>query len=69
MPEKISELTTDSAINLALDTISKKKQALIFVNTKRSAEKLAEETGAAGYITKPFSTSELLDVVKCRLRR
>jgi len=44
MPEKISELTTDSAINLALDTISKKKQALIFVNTKRSAEKLAEET-------------------------
>jgi len=40
---KIQSITSDSAINLALDTISIKKQALIFTNTKRSAEKTAEE--------------------------
>ncbi len=32
-----------STIELALDTIKKKKQALIFVNSKRSAEKVAED--------------------------
>jgi len=35
--------TTNNAINLALDTIKRGKQALVFVNTKRSAEKTAEE--------------------------
>ena len=40
---KIPELTNDATINVALDTISKKKQALVFVNAKRSAEKTAEE--------------------------
>jgi helicase len=39
----ISEQSKDSTINLALDTIKINKQALIFVNTKRSAEKTAEE--------------------------
>ncbi len=35
---------TDShAINLAIDTIKRDKQALVFVNTKRSAEKAAED--------------------------
>jgi helicase len=45
MPEKtkIDSITSDSTINLALDTIKIKKQALIFTNTKRSAEKTAEE--------------------------
>lgn len=33
----------DDVVTLALDTISKGKQALIFVNTKRSAEKVAED--------------------------
>ena len=33
----------DSTINLALDTIGMNKQALIFANTKRSAEKTAED--------------------------
>ncbi len=40
---KIPELSNEPAINLALDTIEKKKQALIFVNTRRSAEKTAED--------------------------
>ncbi|MEM4263899.1 MAG: helicase-related protein [Candidatus Woesearchaeota archaeon] len=40
---KIEEKSGEPVINLALDTISKKKQALVFVNAKRSAEKCAEE--------------------------
>ncbi len=45
MPKKITikEITSVPAINIALDTIKKEKQALVFVNTKRSAEKTAEE--------------------------
>ena len=39
----IPELTGDATINLALDTLRQGKQALVFVNTKRSAEKVAEE--------------------------
>jgi len=35
----------DAIIDIALDTVKKKKQALIFVGTKRSAEKQAEEIG------------------------
>jgi helicase len=33
----------EPTINLALDTIKKRKQALVFVNTKRGAEKCAED--------------------------
>ncbi len=40
---KIAEKTSDPVINLALDTIEVKKQALVFVNAKRSAEKVAED--------------------------
>ncbi|MDD5086783.1 MAG: helicase-related protein [Candidatus Nanoarchaeia archaeon] len=35
--------TDNHVINLALDTINKNKQALVFVNSKRSAEKSAED--------------------------
>ncbi len=40
---KIAEKTSDPVINLALDTVEMKKQALVFVNAKRSAEKVAED--------------------------
>ena len=43
MKLKIQEPTTNSVVNLALDTIKINKQALVFVNTKRSAEKCAED--------------------------
>lgn len=33
----------DPVLEVALDTLDKKKQALVFVNTKRSAEKVAED--------------------------
>ncbi len=41
--KKISNHSDNSTINLALDTINIGKQALVFVNTKKSAEKTAEE--------------------------
>ncbi len=40
---EIEELTGNDAVNLALDTIKAKKQAIVFANTKESAEKTAEE--------------------------
>ncbi len=45
MPQKIKipNQTSVQTIDLALDTIKKEKQALVFVNTKKSAEKTAEE--------------------------
>lgn len=41
--KKIHHLSDVSVINLALDTINLGKQALVFVNSKKSAEKTAEE--------------------------
>ena len=42
-PFKVEEISDSAAINIALDTIKIGKQALVFVNTKKSAEKTAEE--------------------------
>ena len=39
----INAPTEDPTINLVLDTLKLKKQALVFANTKNSAEKTAEE--------------------------
>src|SRR3989344_7558707 len=41
--KKISSETGNGTLDLALDTIQLGKQALVFVNTKRSAEKTAED--------------------------
>ncbi|MCH8003869.1 MAG: hypothetical protein IH934_04535 [Nanoarchaeota archaeon] len=43
MPNKKISSTGNAALDLALDTIKIGKQALVFVNTKRSAEKTAED--------------------------
>ncbi|PIU72277.1 extensin, partial [Candidatus Woesearchaeota archaeon CG06_land_8_20_14_3_00_33_13] len=40
---EISRPTDSHAINLAIDTIKRDKQAIVFVNTKSSAEKTAED--------------------------
>jgi helicase len=59
MPEKeISIETGNAALDLTLDTLEIGKQVLIFVNTKRSAEKTAED------ISKKISTENksLLDL-------
>ena len=39
---QIPQKTSDSVINICLDTLAKGKQALVFVNTKRRAERMAE---------------------------
>jgi len=41
--KNISHETDNGVLNIVLDTIKIKKQALVFVNTKRSAEKTAED--------------------------
>ncbi len=43
MGVSVEKKCVNETVNLALDTIRLKKQALVFVNTKRSAEKSAEE--------------------------
>ncbi len=43
MKVEINTMSDDSTINIALDTIKIGKQALVFANTKRSAEKTAED--------------------------
>ncbi len=40
---KVEQKTEEHFIDLAIDTLDKNKQALVFVNSKRSAEKCAEE--------------------------
>jgi len=54
--KKIALQYKDATLNIALDTISKKKQALVFVNTKRSAEKTAED------ISKKIKVSEEIHI-------
>ena len=39
----IPQITTDPTVNVALDTLAKGKQGLVFCNTKSGAEKQAEE--------------------------
>ncbi|MDA1196477.1 MAG: helicase-related protein [Nanoarchaeota archaeon] len=55
---KIEEISNRADINLALDTLKLKKQALIFANTKRSAEKAAEDIAAKVTITQPLEDLE-----------
>lgn len=45
MTTSIPEITNDPAIDISLDTIKNKKQALVFCNTRRSAEATAEKIG------------------------
>jgi len=43
MKQKIGSISDNSTVNIALDTIRIGKQALVFANSKRSAEKTAED--------------------------
>ena len=45
MATSINEITNEPAIDIALDTIKIKKQALVFCNTRRSCEATAEKIG------------------------
>ncbi|MBR9699771.1 hypothetical protein GOV09_04915 [Candidatus Woesearchaeota archaeon] len=59
---KIAEKYSDSTINVALDTIEKGKQAIIFVNTKNSAEKTAEE------LSKKVKDKEFIQLAESALK-
>ncbi len=56
----IKEKYNNPSLNIALDTISKGKQALIFTNTKRSAEKVAEDIALRSGLRSP-ALSKLSD--------
>ena len=43
MKIRIETISDNAALNLAIDTIKNGKQAIVFANTKRSAEKAAED--------------------------
>ncbi|MCH8328825.1 MAG: DEAD/DEAH box helicase, partial [Nanoarchaeota archaeon] len=60
--KKISSETGNPALDLALDTIKIGKQALVFANTKRSAEKTAEDI-AKKIKTEDKKLTELSDKV------
>lgn len=60
---EILQPTKDPVVNLAKDTISLGKQALVFVNTKRSAEKVAEDVAK-----KTGLMSEQLSVLSTKVR-
>lgn len=45
MLAQITEVTSDPILDIILDTLKKGKQAIVFVNTKRSAEAAAEKIG------------------------
>jgi helicase len=55
----INNLHDDQSINIAIDTIKQNKQAIIFTNTKSSAEKTAEEISKINNI---FDANKLLDL-------
>lgn len=59
----IPKKSSDSVINIVLDTLSKGKQALIFVNTKRRAEKVAEDISKKIKEEKSLEISEKLHKV------
>lgn len=54
---KVLEKTGEGSIDLALDTIHQEKQGLVFVNAKRSAEKVAED------ISKKLDSQEKLEIL------
>ncbi|MBU0535611.1 MAG: hypothetical protein KKE20_01495 [Nanoarchaeota archaeon] len=56
---RIDQKTENPAIDLVLDTLDKKKQALVFVNTKRGAEKGAEDIAAKVNIKEEVFKAEL----------
>lgn len=58
--EEVKGGHNDQTINLAMDTISIDKQALIFVNTKKSAEKTAEDISHK--VKSPKNPTKLLEI-------
>lgn len=60
----IEERNPEPSINLALDTILLKKQCIIFVNTKRGAESVAEKISQIIFKDKRFDYKSFIDMKK-----
>src|SRR3989344_4521980 len=60
--------TSDPVVNISLDTLELKKQALVFVNAKRSAEKVAEDIAKKSEL-RSEKLSELSEKIKNVLSR
>ncbi len=58
----IKQQTKDPVLNIVLDTVEKNKQALVFVNTKASAEKTAETIADYFKKTKTNQINEFLEL-------
>ena len=58
--------TSNAVINLVLDTLTRNKQALVFCNTKRGAEKTAEDISKQ---LKDISKPELSEGIRKALSR
>lgn len=65
---EIESRNPDPVINICLDTIAKRKQALVFVNNKRSAEKCAEDMAKTQNVGSP-ELEQLSDKVLNALSR
>ncbi len=59
----IKQPTNDPVVNIVLDTLEKNKQALVFVNAKRSAEKVAEDIARFLRKSKSKQNNELADEI------
>lgn len=59
--EQIEDKTGDSLIDITIDALLKNKQLIVFVNTKRSAEAVAERL-AAKAMSKDSETKELQEI-------
>ena len=46
----IKNITKNPTVDLVIDTLQKNKQALVFVNSKKSAEKTAEDISITKWI-------------------
>jgi len=60
----IRQRTSDATLNLILDTLENKKQALVFVNSRPSAERMAEETSKKIKLTSKSLDKIALDALQ-----
>jgi len=58
----IEDRNSDSTLNLALDTLLIKKQCIVFVNTKRSAESIAEKLSQIIFKDKKYNYKSCIDI-------
>jgi helicase len=64
---RVEDRNSDSTINLAIDTLVLGKQCIIFVNTKKGAESLAEKLSQVIFKDKKNNYKKLIDEEKLKI--